>query len=70
MLHLIIKTPKSNTHGDAELFIDYQDESVGFTVVTKNGSQYDFSCDIQEWEQLKDFIDKAIQIDIKNNKIK
>jgi len=66
MLQLVLNTPKASRDGSAELFIDYQSESVGFTVVTKDGLQYDFSCEVEEWQQLKSFIEQAISRDGKN----
>ena len=38
----------------------------GFTVVTKDGLQYDFSCEVEEWQQLKSFIEQAISSEGKN----
>lgn len=64
MLQLVLKTGKGEEA--AELFIDYQEGSVGFTVCTKKGLQFDFDCEIEEWHQLKSFIEQAISRDGKN----
>lgn len=43
-----------------ELCIDHQDGSVGFTVLTQDEKQLDFGVEIEDWEQLKTFIDDSI----------
>jgi hypothetical protein len=43
-----------------ELCIDHQEDSIGFTVLTHDNLQLDFSIDIQEWNQLKKFIDDSV----------
>jgi hypothetical protein len=55
-----------------ELCIDHQDGRVGFTVLTNDDKQLDFGIDIEQWEQLKTFIDDSIcdfERTIKTNKI-
>ena len=57
MLQAIVNGSKGS-----EMFIDYH-QGVGFTVVLKDGSQYDFCVEEHEWETLKKFLDnqKAAQ---------
>jgi len=64
MLQLVLNTWKGNEA--AELFINYQEGSVGFTVCTKTGLQFDFDCELEEWHQLKAFIEHAISREGKN----
>ena len=43
-----------------ELCIDHQDGSIGFTVLTNDDKQIDFGIEIDQWKQLKTFIDDSI----------
>jgi len=43
-----------------ELCIEHQDGSVGFTVLTDDNKQIDFSINVDKWKQLKTFIDDSI----------
>lgn len=63
MLQLALQSENGNS-GKAEMFIDYQSESVGFTVIHEN-SQFDFSIEKEEWEQFISFIETAMKKDIK-----
>lgn len=47
-------------HEKNELCIDHQDGSVGFTVLTDDGRQLDFSVELDQWEQLKTFVNDSI----------
>lgn len=47
---------------DGELQIDYQSGSLGFTVITKDDRQLDFSVSREDWELIKLFIDKQIEL--------
>lgn len=60
MLQLTLQSPNGNS-GKAEMFIDYQSECVGFTVVTADEKQFDFSIDKDEWEQFKAFIESSMK---------
>jgi len=44
----------------AELCIDFQEGSVGFTMIDDSGNQYDFDATSEEWKQIKKFIDGQI----------
>ncbi len=55
---------ENTPNGGAELFIDYQSESIGFTVI-HDKDQFNFSIEREEWEQFKGFIETAISLDIK-----
>lgn len=61
MLQLVLNT-KGNS-GKAELFIDYQNGSVGLTTITDKELQFDFSLEKEEWEQMKTFIEQAMSRD-------
>lgn len=56
MLSLLINDVTSRY----KMYIDYTNESIGFTM-TKEGEQIDFVLEIEEWEQLKEFIDIQIK---------
>lgn len=43
-----------------ELCIDHQEGSIGFTCLTEDGNQIDFSTDEKGWERMKRFIDDDI----------
>lgn len=43
-----------------ELCIDHQDGSIGFIVLTEDDKQLDFGLEIEEWNQLKTFLDDSI----------
>lgn len=58
MLQLVLNSANKGEES-AELFIDYQSGSVGFAVCTKTGLQFDFSCESEEWNQIKTFIEQA-----------
>lgn len=62
MLQLSLQSAKGND-GKAEMFIDYQSESIGFTVIHEN-KQFDFSIEKEEWEQFKNFIETAMKQDV------
>ncbi len=53
-MELVIRFKKN------ELCIDHSDGSVGFTVLTEDEKQMDFSIELDEWKQLKTFIDDSI----------
>ena len=46
--------------GKNELCIDHQDGCVGFTVLTADEKQIDFSVEIDQWKRLRGFIDDNI----------
>lgn len=59
-------------HEKNELCIDHQDGCVGFTVLTTDEKQLDFSVELDQWKQLKTFVDDSIyeyeqQLKIKEN---
>jgi hypothetical protein len=62
MLQIVLTTPVSSNHGKAEMFIDYQEESIGFTVVTDEKKQYDFDIEKEDWETFKNFIESQFEI--------
>ena len=43
--------------GKAEMLIDYQSESIGFTILVDGSQQYDFNIEKDEWETFKNFIE-------------
>lgn len=47
-------------HKKNELCIDHQDGCVGFTVLTEDEKQLDFSVELDQLKQLKTFIDDSI----------
>ena len=47
----------------AEMFIDYQSESIGFTVITNESKQFDFQIEKDEWNQFKTFIEIAMKLE-------
>ena len=49
-----------DNNGSADLFIDAQEE-VDFTVVTKDGDQYDFVISPNDWDRLKEHIDAQLK---------
>ena len=53
-MQLVLRDEKS------ELCIDHQGGSVGFTVLTEDQKQLDFSIELDQWKQLKTFIDDSI----------
>lgn len=59
MLQLTISG--GSEEGSTELFIDYQQDLVVFTVCTASNKQYDFNIEKHEWEILKKFIDNQIE---------
>lgn len=61
MLQLSLQSA-TGKEGKAEMFIDYQSESIGFTVIHKE-YQFDFSIKKEEWEQFKTFIETAMEQD-------
>lgn len=63
MLSLCINGGKEDKD---ELLIDYQSSGVGFTVLSKEAGQIDFSIEKEEWNQLKTFIEQAISWEGKN----
>jgi hypothetical protein len=63
MLQLSLQSGKGND-GKAEMFIDYQSESIGFTVIHEN-KQFDFSIEKEEWEPFKNFIETEMLSDDK-----
>ena len=64
MLNLLI------TDGEkGELHIDYQEESVGFVVLTESKTQYNFNINTDEWILLKDFLDLQIKLAEINNTV-
>ena len=46
---------------NAELFINYDSESISFTTVLSDGTQFDFDCNVKDWELIKSFIDLQIK---------
>ena len=44
----------------AELCIDFDSGSIGFTMIDDNGNQYDFTATSEEWKQIENFIDNQI----------
>ena len=62
MLQLLLQSANSN-NGKAEMFIDYQSESIGFTVLHEN-KQFDFCIEKDEWEQFKVFVETAMKRDV------
>jgi len=65
MLNLLITDGR-----EGELHIDYQEESVGFVVLTKSKTQYNFNINKDEWILLKDFLDLQIKLAEINNNVK
>ena len=53
-----------------ELCIDHQDGCVGFTVLLADDSQLDFNVELDQWKQLKTFVDDSIYEYEQNQKIK
>lgn len=62
MLQLLLESDNLNSC-KSKMFIDYQSESINFTVINKN-KQFDFSIEKEEWERFKTFIDTAIKSDL------
>ena len=56
---LTLNVNSNNTSKD-QLYIDYQSNSVGFTVISEKAGQLDFSIEKSEWHQMKLFIDSEI----------
>lgn len=65
MVSLSIKGGQDNK---AEICLDLKGDCINFTVITESKDQIDFSVEIEEWEQIKDFIDKSINISENINK--
>ena len=61
MLQLSLQSATGND-GKAEMLIDYQSESIGFTILHEN-KQFDFSIEKEEWEQFKMFVETAMKRD-------
>lgn len=59
MLQLSLQSGNGNS-GKAKMFIDYQSESIGLTVIHED-KQFDFSIEKCEWEQFKTFIETAMK---------
>lgn len=52
-----------DTNKNAVLLIDYQSESIGFTVLHES-TQLDFAIDMKEWELLKKHIETAQDLEV------
>lgn len=62
MLQLTLQSAISND-GTADMFIDYQSECIGFTVI-HDKKQFDFSINKKEWQQFKKFIEDSMSQDL------
>jgi len=65
MLQLALSSDSNS--GKAEMFIDYQEGGVGFTIIHAD-YQHDFSLEDDEWEMLTNFIEKAKTLEEIRNK--
>ena len=54
MIQLTMKSAEG-ADNHADLFIDVK-ESVGITVLTKGGVQYDFDIEFDEWNLINEFV--------------
>ena len=58
-MELVLRSKQNGT--DYELCIDHQDDTIGFTVLNKEGMQVDFSLTLDKWKQLHNFLDDSIR---------
>lgn len=57
---MLLQSNKSN-NGIAEMLISTDADNIDFTV-TFNTLQFDFTIDENDWQLLKEFIDKSIEL--------
>jgi hypothetical protein len=62
MLQLSLNSENGNS-GQAQMYIDYSEGSIGFTVVHQD-KQFDFTMEEEEWEQFKSFIEQSMKRDV------
>lgn len=56
----MVQLTLTTVDGTANLYIDVQDGSVGLTVMTDKGQQYDFDFEKEEWPIVKNFIENQL----------